>query len=129
MNIKYSCYNSFRPNYFSLKFKFSQKVIAGRILLKNCFISNYFVDDTVWKRKLYRLIDSYEGEEAIQLRAIESEIFEAIKEEIANDYGGSWTGCNIQNRAADAKVASSIKSSFRAYEKQGLKPYGHFFKF
>ena len=93
------------------------------------FTSNYFLDDKEWKRKFYRFVDSYQGEDMMKLREIESDIFQGIKAEIAKDYGGQWTGCELQNRMADEKIASCIKASFRSYEKQGLRPHGHFFKF
>ena len=79
----------------------------------------------------YRFLDGYEKKEHIrkQLLDIEIDIFESIRGDIEKELGVKWSGSKTQNRLADEKVATVIKSSFFSYDKQGKHPHGKFFIF
>ena len=56
-------------------------------------------------------------------------MFEHIKPMVEKKLNENWFGSKEQNSVADFKIAESIRSSFRSYEKQGVRPDGHFFEF
>ena len=93
------------------------------------YISTLLLDLNTWKKLWCRLVDSYQKDETQRkdLLKIEHTIFLNIKGEVEALYG-DWEGSAKQNTAADYKVASSIYSSFRNYER-GLKRKGSFFQF
>ena len=63
------------------------------------------------------------------LKRIDREMFEHIKPMVEKKLNENWFGSKEQNSVADFKIAESIRSSFRSYEKQGVRPDGHFFEF
>ena len=73
-----------------------------------------FIGEAQFKKKLYRLIDSKDGEEGERIRKIEMQIFFAgIKEDVEGIYG-NWIGSHGQNAAADCKIASLMRSHLRS---------------
>ena len=85
----------------------------------------------MWKKLFYRFLDSYEENQETKerLNSIENEMFQHIKPKVEADLNQKWSGSKVQNSLADLKIADSIKSSFKSYEKQGVRPDGHFFEF
>ena len=75
-----------------------------------------YSDDKKWKREFYRFLDSYKksGNVKTQLQTIEEDIFENIRGEIETEFGHTWSGSKEENRVADMKISSAIKSSFRS---------------
>ena len=75
------------------------------------------------------MVDSLDSEEGNQLREIEEKSFlEFAKEEVENETG-QWVGSKVQNRLADNKISSSIKQSFKNYEKTRGSETTSYFKF
>ena len=78
-----------------------------------------------WTKLFYRLLDSLQGPDGDQMRAIEMDLFHAkFKPE-------GWTGTREQNREADKKIAAAIRSSLQQYErnKKAVGYNGQVFKF
>ena len=75
-----------------------------------------------------RFLDSFIGDELQTLLDIEKSIFENIKIDVENETGHPWTGTKEENSNADLKVAQSLYTSFKNYER-GSKYYGSFFNF
>ena len=62
---------------------------------------------------LCRLIDTKDGEEGDRIRKIEMQIFFAgIKEEVEHIHG-NWIGSQVQNAAADGKIAALLRSHLK----------------
>lgn len=74
-----------------------------------------------------RFVDSYSKDYRNDLLNIEMSVFMNIKKEVIEETG-PWTGSQKQNVMADVKIAFSIYSSFRSYEKS-LKRHGSYFNF
>jgi hypothetical protein len=51
-----------------------------------------------------------------------------VKSEV-EDILGPWSGSVEQNKCADWKISSYVKTSFRVYEKSRKSPQETFFKF
>ena len=109
-----------------------QKSFLQDIIFKELFNSRIqkFPKEKDWKKIFYRFLDSYEKDGKIKnkLRTVELEIFHHIKIDVEKKTG-NWMGTKHQNNIADRKVASAIRSSFKSYEKMGVRRDGQFFLF
>lgn len=81
----------------------------------------------MWKKIWCRYLDTISGASKERLLAIEMRIFCNVKKEIEATLG-PWSGTARENFMADTKIAQSISSSFKSYEK-GMKRHGSFFDF
>lgn len=102
---------------------------GGQKLLRRKFVLSYFsfsfhfikivfIGEAQFKKMLYRLIDTKDGEEGDRIRKIEMQIFFAgIKEEVERIHG-NWIGSHDQNAAADCKIASLLRSHLRSAKTQ-----------
>ena len=77
----------------------------------------------------YRVVDSLATSEGDQVRSIEEHSFANIVKDEVEEELGPWTGSKEQNALADYKIASSIKTSFKSYEKNRKSFEESFFKF
>ena len=59
---------------------------------------------------------------------IEKQLFTAIKPSLERDLG-DWSGSKEQNSVSDLKVATTVKNSFRYYEKTLAGSDSSFFNF
>ena len=69
------------------------------------------LDTAHLKKRFYRIVDSDESSQGINLRKIEAEVFAAYKNSITRDLKQKWTGAPSQNSYADLKIISIIKKS------------------
>ena len=106
------------------------RTFLQELIFKECFNSNVqiFPNDNHWKTIWNRLIDSYskDKEKRNNLLRIEKDIFLNIKQEIEQFYNQTWSGSDQENFDADFKVATSIKHSFKIYEKDPQKQKSFF---
>ena len=114
------------------KVKPADKTFLQKLVFCEIFDSKIrkFPKERKWKKIFYRFLDTYEKKKKIQneLRRIEFNIFEHIKMDVERKTG-RWKGSNEQNKIADEKIASAIRSSFKSYEKWGVRRDGQFFIF
>ena len=108
------------------------KTFLQEVIFQEIFQSNIqkFPNERQWKKIFYRFLDSYEKNYKIQnqLRKIEYDIFEHIKIDVEKK-SGQWEGTSYQNKIADERVATAIRSSFKSYEKLSIRRDGQFFIF
>ena len=89
-----------------------------------------FPDDEAWRRMFYRTVDSLMDEgNGSRLRKVEAQMFIEFAKSQVEEVLGCWTGSAIQNKAADEKISSYVKASFRAYEKMRKSFQQSYFKF
>ena len=105
----------------------NDKTLLQKAVFKDIFNSKVqkFPNENDWKSLFYRYIDS-DGN--LELKRIEFDIFQHIKIDVES-YTGKWNGSVEQNKLADKKIAAAIRSSFKSYEKLGIRRDGQFFKF
>ena len=95
----------------------------------NLTFNDYFTGDEVWQKIFYRVVDSQIGVEGDRIRVIEEEVFfQSVKAEVENMMG-PWCGTPRQNECADSRIAISIKSAFKVYEKNKEDFEDSYFKF
>ena len=82
----------------------------------------------MWKRKFYRLIDGMKTEDTDELLKIEEELFSVIKNDIFKD-SEEWTGSLLQNKECDKRIAATLRSSFKSFEKKFDDGAFKFFRF
>ena len=74
-------------------------------------------------------MDSLANSDGDRVREVEEKSFtNLVKEEVETEMG-VWTGSEEQNRSADLKIAISIKTAFKNYEKNKQSYEKCFFKF
>ena len=91
--------------------------------------SESFPEDQQWKKTFYRRVDSLADERGSKLRKIEENLFKEVVKFEVEEALGPWTGSAIQNRSADLKISTGIKSSFKSYEKNKQSFEESYFKF
>ena len=88
-----------------------------------------YTGDQSWRRDFYRCVDSLATSDGDRLREVEERSFSnLVKEEVETELG-VWSGLEEQNRLADFKIASSIKTAFKNYERNKKSYEKSFFKF
>ena len=89
----------------------------------------FYLDDEAWCKIFYGAVDSLADEKGDTVRKVEEGMFSGMVKSEVEDILGPWSGSVEQNKCADWKISSHVKTSFRVYEKSRKSPQETFFKF